>query len=101
MIPSKSGFLNQEFEVKEQPSQTYKMHLGGDIVQGFVDAQAAMEADNFPDFKHREVPVYHLSLVVWNRNVRFVWGAGYVGLPGIGAAYYGSAACRFAYYGCD
>ncbi len=47
MIPSKSGFLSRELEVKEQPSQTYKMHLGGDMVQGFVDKQAAMEQTIF------------------------------------------------------
>lgn len=47
MIPSTVGFLNQDFEIEEQPSKTYKMHLDGDSVRGFVDEQEAMKQTIF------------------------------------------------------
>ena len=43
MIPSASGFLQQDFEIETQPSLTYKMHLGGDTVRGYVDELEAMK----------------------------------------------------------
>ena len=42
MIPSTVGFLNQEFEIEEQPSMTYRMDLSGDSVRGLTDSQEAM-----------------------------------------------------------
>ena len=33
MIPSASGFLKHDFEVKEQPSRVYKMDLQGTSVK--------------------------------------------------------------------
>lgn len=47
MIPSTVGFLAQDFEIEEQPSQTYKMDLEGDSVRGFSDAQEAMKQTIF------------------------------------------------------
>lgn len=47
MIPSTVGFLDQDFEIEEQPSQTYKMDLDGDSVRGFVDEQEAMKQTVF------------------------------------------------------
>ena len=43
MIPSTVGFLDQDFEIETQPSQTYKMDLDGDSIRGFVDEQDAMK----------------------------------------------------------
>ncbi len=43
MIPSTVGFLNQEFEIEEQPSMTYRMDLSGDSVRGLVDNQEALK----------------------------------------------------------
>lgn len=43
MIPSTVGFLNQDFEIEEQPSLTYKMDLESDSVRGFADNQEAMK----------------------------------------------------------
>lgn len=43
MIPSTVGFLDQDFEIEEQPSRTYKMDLEGNTVRGFVDEQEAMK----------------------------------------------------------
>lgn len=47
MIPSTVGFLDQDFEIEEQPSQTYKMDLDGDSVRGFVDDKEAMKQTIF------------------------------------------------------
>lgn len=47
MIPSTVGFLDQDFEIEEQPSLTYKMHLDGDSIRGFVDEQEAMKQTVF------------------------------------------------------
>lgn len=47
MIPSTVGFLDQEFEIEEQPSRTYKMDLKGDSVRGFTDEQEAMRQTVF------------------------------------------------------
>lgn len=47
MIPSTVGFLKLDFEIEEQPSQTYKMDLDGDSVRGFVDDQEAMKQTIF------------------------------------------------------
>ncbi len=43
MIPSTVGFLNQDFEIAEQPSQTYKMDLEGNSVRGFTDNRDAVK----------------------------------------------------------
>ena len=47
MIPSTVGFLELDFEMEEQPSQTYKMDLDGDSVRGIVDDQEAMKQTIF------------------------------------------------------
>lgn len=43
MIPSTAGFLDQDFEIEEQPSRTFKMELDGDSVRGFADNLEAMK----------------------------------------------------------
>lgn len=43
MIPSTVGFLDQDFEIEEQPSQTYRMDLDGDSVRGMVDESEAVK----------------------------------------------------------
>lgn len=47
MIPSIVGFLDQDFEIVEQPSLSYKMDLNGDSVRGFVDGVEAMKQTIF------------------------------------------------------
>ena len=42
MIPSTIGFLDQDFEIEEQPSLTYKMNLEDGVVRGIADNQEAM-----------------------------------------------------------
>lgn len=43
MIPSTVGFLDQDFEIEEQPSLTYRMDLKDDAVRGFIDGQEALK----------------------------------------------------------
>lgn len=42
MIPSTSGFLNQDFKIQEQPSKTYCMELEGTSVRGTCDGLEAV-----------------------------------------------------------
>lgn len=42
MIPSTTAFLEQDFEIEEQPTHTYKMNFDNDRVQGYTDEQEAM-----------------------------------------------------------
>lgn len=43
MIPSTTGFLEQDFEITEQPTKTYRMNLESNRVRGYVDGQEAMK----------------------------------------------------------
>lgn len=42
MIPSSTGFLDQNFDIEEQPTHTYKMNFDNDRVQGYTDEQEAI-----------------------------------------------------------
>jgi hypothetical protein len=43
VIPSTSGYLDQDFEIEEQPTKVYRMTLGGNSIRGFNDEQEAMK----------------------------------------------------------
>lgn len=43
MIPATVGFLDQDFEIEEQPSRTYKMDPSCESAIGFADGKEAME----------------------------------------------------------
>lgn len=43
MIPSTVGFLDQDFEIEEQPSRTYRAELSGNSAKGFVDGREAVK----------------------------------------------------------
>ena len=48
MIPSTSGFLNQDFTVEEQPTKTYQMNLTTErSVHGYTDGLEAMKQANY------------------------------------------------------
>ncbi len=42
MIPSVNGFLPKDFEIREQPTHTYKMSPGENRIHGFADDREAM-----------------------------------------------------------
>lgn len=43
MIPSTTAFLEQDFEIEEQPTHTYKMNLESGLIRGYADGQEAMK----------------------------------------------------------
>lgn len=43
MIPSTAGFLNQDFELEEQPTHTYKMNIKNNLIRGYTDELEAMK----------------------------------------------------------
>jgi hypothetical protein len=43
MIPSTTGFLEQDFELETQPTHTYKMNLETNLVRGYTDELEAMK----------------------------------------------------------
>ena len=43
MIPSVSGFLDQDFVIKEQPTFTHRMDLQATHIRGYTDKQEAMQ----------------------------------------------------------
>lgn len=47
MIPSTVGFLNEDFEIEEQPSKIYKMNLNNNSIRGFCDELEAMKQTVF------------------------------------------------------
>ncbi len=68
MIPSTSGFLNQEFTIEEQPSQTYKMDLnvGGNTTKGYTDNLEAMKQ---AVFKALNTERYKFIMYSWNYGI--------------------------------
>lgn len=63
MIPSTVGFLNQDFEIEEQPSKTYKMDLSGNTIKGFTDEIEAMKQ---VIFKILNTERYQFIMYSWN-----------------------------------
>lgn len=43
MIPLLTAFLNQEFEIEEQPTHTYKMNVENKLIRGYADGLDAMK----------------------------------------------------------
>ena len=66
MIPSTVGFLNQDFEIEEQPSNVYKMNLEGDSIRGFCDGQDAMKQ---AVFRILNTERYQYIIYSWNYGI--------------------------------
>lgn len=66
MIPSTVGFLNQDFEIEEQPSKVYKMDLEGDSIRGFCDGQDAMKQ---AVFRILNTERYQYLIYSWNYGI--------------------------------
>lgn len=66
MIPSTIGFLNREFDIEEQPSQTYKMDLTGDTTKGFTDG---LDAVRQAIFKILNTERYQYIMYSWNYGI--------------------------------
>ena len=66
MIPSTVGFLDQDFEVEEQPNKTYKMDLNGNSVRGFCDLLEAMKQTVFRILSTER---YQYIIYSWNYGI--------------------------------
>lgn len=66
MIPSTVGFLEQDFEIEEQPSKTYKMDLESNSVRGFCDG---IEAMTQTVFRILNTERYQYIIYSWNYGI--------------------------------
>lgn len=69
MIPSTVGFLNEDFEIEEQPSKIYKMDLEGDSIKGFCDKQEAMKQ---AVFRILNTERYQYLIYSWNYGIETI-----------------------------
>lgn len=66
MIPSVSGFLDQEFEVEEEPSKNYRMDIYGETICGKIDGLEAMKQ---VIYKILNTERYQHIIYSWNYGV--------------------------------
>ncbi len=69
MIPSTSGFLTEDFELEEQPSKTYKMHMDKNIINGYCDELEAMEQ---AIYKVLNTERYQYIIYSWNYGIETI-----------------------------
>lgn len=69
MIPSTTGFLEQDFVIEEQPSRTYKMHLNETIIIGHTDQQDAMVQVVFNILNTER---YQYIIYSWNYGIKLI-----------------------------
>lgn len=69
MIPSITGYLNQDFEITEQPTHTYKMDLANELVRGYTDEQEAMKQ---AIYKILNTERYQYIMYSWNYGVELL-----------------------------
>lgn len=66
MIPSNTGFLEQNFELEEQPTYTYKMNLDTGSIRGYTDGLDAMKQ---AIFKILQTERYQYIMYSWNYGI--------------------------------
>ena len=66
MIPSTVGFLDQDFEIEEQPSKIYKMDLKDSSIRGFCDEKEAMKQ---AIFRILNTERYQYIIYSWNYGI--------------------------------
>ena len=69
MIPSTTGFLEQDFVIEEQPSRTYKMHLNETIIIGHTEQQDAMVQVVFNILNTER---YQYIIYSWNYGIELI-----------------------------
>lgn len=69
MIPSTVGFLEQDFEITEQPSKNYKMDMGNNSVRGFCDELEAMKQ---AVFRMLSTERYQYIIYSWNYGIETI-----------------------------
>lgn len=69
MIPSTTAFLEQEFEITEQPTHTYKMNLENNVIRGYTDNIEAMKQ---AIFKILSTERYQYEMYSWNYGIELL-----------------------------
>lgn len=69
MIPSVTGFLEQDFEIETQPTNTYKMELESNLIRGYTDGQEAMKQ---AIFKTLSTERYQYVMYSWNYGIELI-----------------------------
>jgi len=69
MIPSTSGFLENEFEITEQPSKTFKLDKDKNYVRGVTDQ---LEAVKQAIYMVLNTERYRYPVLTWNYGVEFM-----------------------------
>ncbi len=69
MIPSTVGFLDQYFEVEEQPSLTYKMDMDGRTIRGHTDGLKAVKQ---AIYKILMTERYQYIMYSWNYGIELL-----------------------------
>lgn len=69
MIPSVNGFLSEEFEIKEQPSKTYRMDIETERIRGFTDDINSMKQ---AVFKILNTERYQYIIYSWNYGIETI-----------------------------
>lgn len=69
MIPSTTGFLEQDFEITEQPTHTYKMNLESNLIRGYTDGQEAMKQ---AIYKILNTERYQYVMYSWNYGIELL-----------------------------
>lgn len=69
MIPSTTAFLEQDFEITEQPTHTYKMNLESNLIRGYTDGQEAMKQ---AIYKILHTERYQYVMYSWNYGIELL-----------------------------
>ena len=69
MIPSTTAFLEQDFEIEEQPTHTYKMNLTSELIRGYTDGQEAMKQ---AIYKILNTERYQYVMYSWNYGIELL-----------------------------
>lgn len=69
MIPSTTAFLEQDFEIEEQPTHTYKMNLESELVRSYTDGQEAMKQ---AIYKILNTERYQYVMYSWNYGIELL-----------------------------
>lgn len=66
MIPSTTAFLEEDFEIEEQPTLTYAMDVNSGRVRGYTDELAAMQQ---AIYKILNTERYQYAMYSWNYGI--------------------------------
>lgn len=69
MIPGVNGFLQEDFEIEEQPSKTFKMHLDSEVIHGMTDEIDAMKQTIYMILNTER---YQYIIYSWNYGIELI-----------------------------